>query len=135
MTNSPKKTNTDLSGRSGTGVIDAWLRDHGDPAIARLVRKNLAVAARITQILVSKDMKPSDLAKQMGKQKSEISKWLSGQHTFTTKTIANIEAALGADIIQVQPLERDVYFKVRVRIPKEEVSNTILFEESIYSGE
>lgn len=48
-------------------------------------------------------MKATQLAQIMGKQKSEISKWLSGQHTFSLRTIVSIENALGMDIIQIGP--------------------------------
>jgi hypothetical protein len=38
----------------------------------------------------------------LDKKASEISKWLTGTHTFITKTIAKIEVALGEDIIHVE---------------------------------
>lgn len=82
-------------------LISNWLKEHGDPAIDKLVKRNLAIANRIANILSQKNMKPADLAKTMGKQRSEISKWLSGTHSFSTKTITYIECALGEDIISV----------------------------------
>ena len=82
-------------------LISNWLDTHGDPAIEKLVKRNLAIANRIADILSQKNMKPADLAKTMGKQRSEISKWLSGTHSFSTKTITYIECALGEDIISV----------------------------------
>lgn len=90
-------------------LISNWLKEHGDPAIDKLVKRNLAIANRIADILSQKNMKPADLAKTMGKQRSEISKWLSGTHSFSTKTITYIECALGEDIISVYTeLQNDV---------------------------
>ena len=35
------------------------------------------------------------------KRESEISKWLTGRHNFTTQTIARIETALGSKLISI----------------------------------
>lgn len=44
-------------------------------------------------------MDQKDLARLMRKNESEISKWLSGTHNFTLRTIASISEALGEDIL------------------------------------
>ena len=41
------------------------------------------------------------LAEKLGKKESEVSKWLTGRHNFTTKTLAHISLALGEDVITV----------------------------------
>ncbi len=84
-------------------LISDWLKEQGDSAIDKLVKRNLAIANRIAGILSRKNMTPANLAKTMGKQRSEISKWLSGTHSFSTKTIMDIECALGKDIIMSDP--------------------------------
>lgn len=38
----------------------------------------------------------------MDKKPSEINKWLKGNHNFTLKTIAKLEAELGEPIIEVR---------------------------------
>lgn len=55
-------------------LISNWLDEHGDPAIEKLVKRNLSIANKIADILAQKNMKPADLARAMGKQRSEISK-------------------------------------------------------------
>ncbi|GGG96389.1 hypothetical protein GCM10007415_34490 [Parapedobacter pyrenivorans] len=85
----------------GDNLITNWLEEHADPAIDKLTKRNVAIANRIADILSKKNMKPADLAKVMDKQQSEISKWLSGTYSFSPKTIASIECALGEDIISV----------------------------------
>ncbi|CAM3760799.1 helix-turn-helix domain-containing protein [Sphingobacterium prati] len=132
---SRRKANQEKSGLLEVNVIDQWLEQHGDPAIERLVKKNLAISNKIAQILTSKGMKASDLATLMHKQKSEVSKWLSGQHTFTTKTIVAIEAALDAEIICVEPIHKNIYFTVHSRIPSNDFTQDEVFEESISDGE
>lgn len=91
-------------------LISNWLKDNGDPAITKLVEKNLAIANKIADLLQQKNMRPADLATAMGKQRSEISKWLSGTHTFTTKTITKIECILSEEIIHIEPIIKNVYW-------------------------
>lgn len=107
-------------------LISNWLKEHGDPAIDKLVKRNLAIANRISNILTQKNMKPADLAKKMGKQRSEISKWLSGTHSFSTKTITNIECALGEDIIFVYAALLNKTSSPSVAINEKYSENTII---------
>ena len=63
------------------------------------VDKSIAIADRIVMIMKAKKIKPSQLAEATGKSKAEVSRWLSGMHNFTVRTLAKIEAALGEDVI------------------------------------
>lgn len=60
-----------------------------------------AIASRIDEILKLNGMTQRELAQRLGKRESEVSKWLTGRHNFTTNTIARISLALGASIINV----------------------------------
>lgn len=62
---------------------------------------SFAIADRIDEILKRKGMTQRELAQRLGKRESEVSKWLTGRHNFTTNTIARITRALGAPIINV----------------------------------
>lgn len=120
----------------GKGIIDSWLEKHGDPAIDRLVKKNLAIANKIKSILDEKKLKPVDLAKLMNKQKSEISKWLSGQHTFSMRTISDIENVLDTDIVHIEPKVNNVYFTTYVRHqPTQVMDEEYEFEDSSFEGD
>jgi transcriptional regulator with XRE-family HTH domain len=61
--------------------------------------KSLQISTQILEILEKKKMLQKDFAEMMGKSEAEISKWLSGFHNFTVKTISNIELVLGESII------------------------------------
>lgn len=63
------------------------------------VTRSLAIANQILVLLDKKGMKQKDLAALLGKKEAEISRWLTGFHNFTVKSIARIEAALGEQII------------------------------------
>ena len=41
------------------------------------------------------------LAQKLGKRPSEITKWLSGQHNFTLRTIAQLSAFFGESLVFV----------------------------------
>lgn len=107
-------------------IINDWLQEKGSPEIAKLVEKNLAIANKIYEMLQDRGLKPVDLARLLHKKPSEISKWLTGTHTFTTKTITKIETVLGDDIIHVE--QKRVYFKVMVTADKD--LENIAFENS-----
>ncbi len=59
------------------------------------------IADRIDDILHRKHLTQRDLAKMIGKRESEVSRWMTGRHNFTMKTIASISVALGEPIISV----------------------------------
>lgn len=122
------------SNQTQTNVIDNWLETHGDPAIDLLVKKNLAIANKIRLILHEKGLKPVDLAKMMNKQKSEISKWLTGQHSFSIKTITAIEAALGCEILFVEQVVNTVVISLPIS-SKKELFSRANFQDAIVAGE
>lgn len=70
-------------------------------ATKRFVKKSFDIADRLYEILQAKGMTQKEFAKLIDKRESEVSKWLSGQHNFTIKTITAIEAALNEDLIEV----------------------------------
>lgn len=72
--------------------------------IIRFVDKSEDISEFIFELLKIKGITQKELAKQLGKNESEISKWLAGSHNFTLKSICKLEVALGAEIINVSPL-------------------------------
>lgn len=76
------------------------------PAIRKEVSYSFDIAKRINDILERKRCSQADLARATGKKTSLVCRWLSGTHNFTIRTIAEIEAALGEDIISVKQNHR-----------------------------
>ncbi|HTG56856.1 MAG TPA: helix-turn-helix transcriptional regulator [Niabella sp.] len=66
------------------------------------VRQYTNIVVRINELLHQKGLTQKELAERMNKRPSEISKWLKGNHNLTLKTIAKLEAELGAPIIEVK---------------------------------
>lgn len=72
------------------------------PEIRSEVRLNMDIANRIYDILQEKNMTQREFAALMGKSESEISRWLTGSHGFTTTSIAKISAVLNEPIVEVK---------------------------------
>ena len=71
------------------------------PEIKRRVDLSFQIVDRIHAILIERGLRQKDLAEMLGKNESEISKWMRGTHNFTIETVSQIEKALGAPILQV----------------------------------
>jgi len=65
------------------------------------VDKYAEIVVRINQLLKEKNFSQKELAEKMEKNPSEISKWLGGNHNFTLRSIAKLEAELGEVILYV----------------------------------
>ncbi len=63
------------------------------------VRLSMIIALRIADLMQQKNLTKSELAKQLGKDPAEITRWLSGMHTFTTKTLGKLELFFGKPIL------------------------------------
>lgn len=77
-------------------IIDETPKD-----VRIFVRKYGDIVVRINQLIREKGYSQKDLADKMQKRPSEISKWLSGDHNFTLRSLAKLEAELDAEIIYV----------------------------------
>lgn len=62
-------------------------------------RLSMGIAASISDAYKANGLNQKRLAELFGKKESEISKWLSGKHNFTIKTVALIEDKLKTQIL------------------------------------
>ncbi|MEN8185962.1 MAG: helix-turn-helix transcriptional regulator [Bacteroidota bacterium] len=113
-------------------IIDNWLDQHGDPEIAKLIEKNLAITEKVRAILKERNIKNNAFAEMLGKKPSELSKWLSGTHNLTLKSITKMEVALNIDLINIEPITEYKYVylgSVKDNSMKQAISD---YEESNY---
>lgn len=80
--------------------VDIFVKKYGDMLV------------RVHQILNEKGITQKALAEKLGKSPSEVSKWLSGNHNLTLRSIAKLEAELEEEIIYIP--KRDS-FHVQIR--------------------
>lgn len=59
------------------------------------------LVVRINQVLQEKGISKKELAEKLEKNPSEISKWLGGDHNFTLRSIAKLQAELGEILLEV----------------------------------
>ena len=83
------------------------------PEDEQFVDKNLAISHQVRHILASHPTINSQkaLAEALGKEPSEISKWLSGLHNIGLENITRMEVALGQDIILTVEQAKERYAK------------------------
>jgi transcriptional regulator with XRE-family HTH domain len=109
---------------------------HDTPEETKIfVKKYGDIVVRVYQILREKGLTQKELAEQMGKSQSEISKWLSGDHNFTLRSLAKLEAELGSEIIYVP--KKDSFYvqrggQVKATVSKSEpVSTKVPFQDVV----
>lgn len=103
-------------------IINDWLINNKDLEIEKLVSRNLAIANKVHKILKERDLSDSDFAKMLGKTPSEVSKWLSGTHNLTQKSIIKMELALGVQLIYIEQVHKYVYLGKIEGTMKEEIN-------------
>ncbi|HTF02639.1 MAG TPA: helix-turn-helix transcriptional regulator [Bacteroidia bacterium] len=59
------------------------------------------LVVRIHDLLEEKGISQKRLAEKMGKTAPEISRWLSGDHNFTLKSLAKLQAELGEPLLYI----------------------------------
>lgn len=66
------------------------------------------IVVRVNKILEENKMTRQTLASMLGKNASEVSKWLNGDHNLTLLTIAKLHLTLGETIISVPNVEKPI---------------------------
>ena len=79
--------------------VIARIRARISPETRQYIRKNLDIVERVNTLLLQRGWTQKDLAKKLNKSESEVSRWLSGLHNVTLKSIVKLEVVLGADIL------------------------------------
>lgn len=63
---------------------------------------SFAIADRIETVLNERKITHKEWASQIGETEAEVSRWVSGTHNFTLRTLAKISVALGEDLIKLE---------------------------------
>jgi len=92
--------------------ITSFFQEEGPEDIERFVDKNLDIVQQAYALMEAKGWAQKDLARELGKTTAEVSKWLSGSHNLTLRSIAKMEVALGADLILTPQKASQKYKKI-----------------------
>ncbi|MEM1357534.1 MAG: helix-turn-helix domain-containing protein [Bacteroidota bacterium] len=106
------------------------------------------IMGRVRTALAELNWSQAELARRMGKSAPEISKWLSGKHNISLRTLAKLEAVLGLEMVQIvpptpiTPLSREVvldvlgqFFAAREDIVKAELFGSFARNEEDQSSD
>ena len=81
------------------------------PEEQKTIDRKMLLAAKIADAMKAKGWNQTKFAEEMGKYNSEISKWLSGTHTFNCETLWTIGDKLCVDLLPVRELPKLVQIK------------------------
>jgi hypothetical protein len=84
------------------------------PAEARRIETRMLLAAKIDDAMKANGWKKKDLMLAMGKtNQSEITRWLSGTHNFTSDLLSDLGRVLNTNFLNLDPtLPQSVVFQV-----------------------
>ena len=69
--------------------------------IQQEVDLEFAISNRINELMVQRGLTKLEFAQALGKRPSEVTKWLSGQHNFTIRTLSTLSDFLGESLVRV----------------------------------
>lgn len=72
------------------------------PVIQQEMAMGFAVSNRIYELMTQRGLTKIQFAKALGKKPSEVTKWLSGQHNFTLRTLAMLSTYFGEPLIKIE---------------------------------
>ena len=75
------------------------IRNDTSLQMSEQISKRMKLAAQIDNVLISRGLTNQEFAFMMGKKPSEITRWQSGTHNFTTETLWEIERVLKIQLL------------------------------------
>jgi transcriptional regulator with XRE-family HTH domain len=115
-------------------ILDNWLETNQNSEIDRFVERNLAITEKVCTVLTERGIKKKQFAEMLGKSPSEVSKWLTGLHNLTLKSITKMEEVLDINLINIEPIKEITYVYLGTipgGVTIEEAIND--YEQSTYS--
>jgi ribosome-binding protein aMBF1 (putative translation factor) len=100
-------------------AIESLLSDI-DSKLEKQVECRMKLAAKIDNARKKLGWSKKQLAEKFSKRPSEISKWLSGTHNFTTDTLFDIQLLMGIELINLEDKqkEQNLHFYIEVSQPE-----------------
>ena len=76
--------------------------------LSEQIDRRMGLAVKIAETLRARGLTNQEFAFMMGKKPSEVSRWLSGTHNFTTETLWQMERVLNIQLLTSSPAEAHV---------------------------
>ena len=90
-------------------IINEFWDEHGDPETERFVDISMDIVDEIHKALDKKGWTQKELAQAINKSPAEISKWVSGLHNLTLKSIVKLEMALETHLIMTETVAKEKF--------------------------
>lgn len=101
-----------------SAVLGSLLQDI-NPLDKAKVEQKMILAARIADLMEEKGYGKKQFAEKLGKSPSEITKWLSGVHNFTTDTLTEIAFWLEVTVQELYaPRQVEVIYKLHAQVTR-----------------
>ena len=110
------KMNKAKRAESHTSKVLGALLNEISPGEQERTHNKMLLSAKIDEARKAKNWSQTKFAEEMKKQPSEISKWLSGTHNFTSDTLWDIEEKLGIELIALKSREMKITKVVEYKI-------------------
>ncbi len=123
-----KHTNMKPAEKYESDILSALLSEI-TPEEQEKTNRRMMLAAKLDKARIKKGWSKKELADQLGKRPSEITKWLSGTHNFTIETLFDLEIMLETRFINVgeKPKEQVLHFQLSLS----QMVNTENYAEAI----
>ena len=69
--------------------------------IQREVDLEFAISMRINDLMLKHGLSKLEFARALGRRPSEVTKWLSGKHNFTIRTLSLLSSFFGESLVRV----------------------------------
>lgn len=84
------------------------------------------LVVRINELIQQKKLTQKGLAEKLGKHPSEVHKWLNGQHNFTLRSLAKLQAELGETLLDIQVSQRSSDTNIVIGEPLSEITTSLV---------
>jgi transcriptional regulator with XRE-family HTH domain len=106
-------------------AIDNILKEI-DPEVEKRIEFRMQLATRIDKARMKMNLSKKQFAAKLSKSPSEISKWLSGTHNFTSDTLFEIQQLLKVELINVEDRPMEEIWHFSVQVAQEELRSSII---------
>jgi transcriptional regulator with XRE-family HTH domain len=93
-----------------------------DPKVEKRIEFKMQLAAKIDRARIKMGLSKKQFAEQLSKKPSEITKWLSGTHNFTSDTLFEIQQLLKIDLINVEDRLKEGTWHLSVQVAQESIT-------------
>jgi transcriptional regulator with XRE-family HTH domain len=93
------------------------------PEQQKRTAQKMLLASKIADAVDAIGWTRKEFAEKMGKHPSEITKWLSGTHNFTSDTLFEIQEVLGIRIIELESaISSGPKYEMKITVPSKTIS-------------